>query len=100
VLKLEFCIRKWQGIHCISAYPASHLVLTSTLLAAAPWPLPPACSEQRLADAVWPEPVNRELFARLVQPHLAALAAAGQDITQAHKAPDKVRCAGMCTADW
>jgi hypothetical protein len=39
---------------------------------------------------VWPEPVNRELFARLVAPHLAALAAAGQEITDARKAPDKV----------
>ncbi|WIA09825.1 hypothetical protein OEZ85_009200 [Tetradesmus obliquus] len=47
-------------------------------------------SEQRLAEAVWPEPVGRELFAALVQPHLAALAAAGQDIVQAHKAPEKV----------
>jgi hypothetical protein len=48
------------------------------------------CSEQRLADAVWPQPVNKELFARLVQPHLAALAAAGQEITDVRKAPDKV----------
>jgi hypothetical protein len=62
--------------------------------------LPAACSEQRLADAVWPEPVNRELFARLAQPHLAGLAAAGQAITQAHKAPDKVRHNSSDAAGW
>lgn len=51
-------------------------------------------SEQRLADAVWAEPANRELFARLLQPHLAALLAAGRDITEAKKSPDKVTGAG------
>lgn len=50
-----------------------------------------ASSEQKLADDIWPAPLNRRMFGQLAQPFLASLLAAGHDIVEARKTPDKVR---------
>lgn len=65
------------------------LMLLSLLLLRPP---PPTCccSEQQLAADIWPAPFNRHLFGQLAQPFLASLVAAGHDIVEARKAPDKV----------
>lgn len=47
-------------------------------------------SEQKLADDIWPPPLNGRLFGQLAQPFLASLVAAGHDIVEARKAPDKL----------
>jgi len=47
-------------------------------------------SEQQLCDEVWPGPLSRRLFGQLTQPFLASLVAAGHDIVEARKTPDKV----------
>lgn len=56
-------------------------------------------SEQKLADDIWPPPLNARLFSQLAQPFLASLVAAGHDIVEARKTPDKV-CVCVCWGAW
>lgn len=57
-------------------------------------------SEQKLADDIWPPPLNTRLFSQLTQPFLASLVAAGHDIVEARKTPDKVCLLGCLCAGW
>lgn len=57
-------------------------------------------SEQKLADDIWPPPLNTRLFSQLTQPFLASLVAAGHDIVEARKTPDKVCLLGCLCACW